>query len=131
MVLLDFNLNSLGELDSGRVGVAFEQALSRLISDLRDRPGDGAKRNLTLDIAMTPVVDDGGNLTSAKVQCLVKDKIPTRKSRVYDMQATRKGLHFNELSPDDHRQLTIDDAGGPQQAVSNGSKKPEEVTRAS
>ena len=113
MGLEKFDMGTLTELDGGRIRTAFEQALKRLETDCKDRPNVKAARKLELVITMTPLPDDAGDLDSVDVKFRVKDSVPKRESKAYNMRAVPGGLLFNELSPDDVRQQTLDMAPKP------------------
>lgn len=114
MALQKFNLGVLGTIDDGRISEAFAQALSRVEHDLRDRAIVKKPRKITISLVMTPVADERGELESCWVGLDVKDNIPARQTKNYNMAATRGGLMFNELSPEEVRQQTIDSVNGPQ-----------------
>lgn len=113
-----FCMAALATLDGGRCRAAFDDHIRRCVEDMVDRPGDKRSRKVTLVIEMKPVQDeDGGGLDEVVVAWDAKDTVPTRRSKVYNM-APRKGLlrgkpttdlWFNELSPDDANQRTIDE----------------------
>lgn len=120
MAIEKFSLKSLADIDNGRVREAFEQALGRCESDCKDRPGVDAARKVTLTATLSPVIDPDGEMSSCNVQFQITDSVPQRKSKVYNMQAGRAGLLFNELSPDEVNQMTIDEAPGPRSASNAG-----------
>lgn len=133
MALERFKLGSLVDLDGGRISAAFEHALARLEADCKDRPGVKDARKLELHVTVTPVIDQGGELESCNLQFRISDKVPKRQSKVYNMSAGRSGLYWNELSAEDARQMTIDDARGPRPVAIGETVDSEtgEVTRAS
>ena len=110
--LKKISLEEIAEIDEGRIGVAFAQALSRLAADLNDRPGDDRPRKLNLQVEMTPTCDETGVCDSVQMQVQIKDSIPTRRSRKYDLglRSTRDGgqLVYSPGSYDNHRQGTMD-----------------------
>jgi len=108
MALEKFTLATLAEMDQGRIRIAFEQALQRLQDDLKDRPAVESARKITLLVSLVPIVGDDGELDSVDVDFKITDTVPKRESKTYNMQATRGGLLFNELSPDEVRQRTLD-----------------------
>lgn len=63
-------------------------------------------RKVTLEITITPEID-GERLDSCTVEFDIKERIPARSSKAYNMRAGHGGLLFNELSPDDVDQGTI------------------------
>ena len=114
MALEQFTLQTLSTVDDGRIAVAFEQALRRCELDCRDRPTLDKARTISIDAKLTPRVDESGrDLLEVLVQFEVRDSQPVRTSKVYHMVAARSGLYFNELAPEDARQLTLDTAAGP------------------
>ena len=116
MALEKFTLATLAEMDQGRIRIAFEQALQRLQDDLKDRPAVESARKITLLVSLVPIVGDDGELDSVDVDFKITDTVPKRESKTYNMQATRGGLLFNELSPDEVRQRTLDMAPKPKPA---------------
>lgn len=114
MSVKPLTLAAVADLDGGRVREAYELALRRLQRDCQDRPGLQEKRTLTLKLTLVPVADDAGGLDSCQVQFRVDEQLPTRRSKVYNAQAAPNGtLLFNEMSPEDIHQTTLDDAPGP------------------
>ena len=116
-MLHELTLIELGKLDSGRIPVAFDQTLNLAISDMRDRPGAKDKRVITLEVSLTPVCDEHGELDTADVDFVIKSKLPARKSKQYSMglRSKRVGsenrdiLCFNELADDNANQRTLDE----------------------
>lgn len=122
MALEKFNLATIADMDGGRIRAAFEQALARLEADLKDRPAVKTARKLELILDLTPV-SDGGELDSVNVKFRVKDNVPKRESKAYNMQAVAGGLLFNDASPEDVRQKTLDMAPKPGAQVEGSSRK--------
>lgn len=113
MALKKFDLRALVELDDGRIRTALEQAFKRAELDCADRPGLKDARKCNLAIAFSPVLDENGEFHSCDVTFQVSDSLPKRKSKVYNMRAsgTGAGLFFNEMSPEDADQLTLEMEG--------------------
>lgn len=122
MALEKFNLATIADMDGGRIRAAFEQALARLEADLKDRPAVKTARKLELILDLTPV-SDGGELDSVNVKFRVKDNVPKRESKAYNMQAVAGGLLFNDASPEDVKQKTLDMAPRPGAQVEGSSRK--------
>lgn len=122
MALEKFSLATIGEMDGGRIRAAFEQALRRVETDLKDRPGVKTKRKVELHMELTPVID-AGELDSVNVRFQIKDNVPKRESQAYNMKAVPGGLLFNDLSPDDVRQATLDMAPKPGKQVEGSSRR--------
>lgn len=120
MAYQKFTVESLGILDGGRIKEAIEQAIKRAELDCKDRPLVKEARTVSLQIHFQPKVDEGGDLGIIDVSFDVVEKAPKRKSRIYEMATKRGGLFFNEMSPEDVAQTTLDDAPRPK-GVSNAS----------
>jgi hypothetical protein len=111
MAVEKFTLASLIDIDGGRIREAWEQALRRCRDDCHDRPGVAKGRKVTLHAILTPVCEPDGSLGSVDVSFEIDDSLPKRQSPSYNMRAARGGLLFNELSPDDINQRTLDEVG--------------------
>jgi len=111
MAIEKFSLESIARLDNGRLRAGIDQALRRAQTDCADRPGLKKPRRITLVIDMTPLPNEAGDLDTVDVGFQVTEKTPNRQSKVYNMKATPGGLLFNEMSPTDIKQSTLDQAG--------------------
>lgn len=106
MTAKDLSLTTLDQLDNGRVGVAFKQALKRCVEDVNDRPAVTKARTITMKMEVTPSPSD---IDEATFKVIVQDNVPKRESKPYVMQALPSGgLRFQDFAPDDPRQTTID-----------------------
>lgn len=107
--LKKLTLESLAEIDGGRLKIAFEQALKRIIEDCEDRPGVKKARTLNLQLDVLPAPDATGVCDDAKVQATITDNVPKRKTKIWDM-SLRKGGHllFRPDSLDDVEQQAMD-----------------------
>lgn len=124
MALEKLTLASLATMDGGRHAAAFEQALTRARFDCEDRAAVKGARRIALVVSLIPRADDNGNLERVHVEFALDEKHPKRQSRSYSMQAVHGGLVFNELSPDDVRQGTLDMAGKPKPAPAPAPQAP-------
>lgn len=123
MPLEPFKCESLASIDSGRIGVAIDQAVARAHRDCADRPGVEKPRVVTLQIVLIPVAQDGqGDLDSVNVEFRVRESIPLRSSKRYNMRSDGRELRYNELSPEDHAQTTIEP--GPRPISGNNPAAP-------
>lgn len=94
-------LDTLKELDAGRVSVAFAHELKRAVLDCLDRPGDGKARTVTLICTLKPTIDDQGDCDSVKGSFAIRAKMPERSSKTYDFGVTNKGhLYFQADAAD-------------------------------
>lgn len=113
MAVVKLDLANLKIMDDGRIEAAFAQEMKHVVLDLMDRPGDERERSVTLKVKYKPICDESGELESVNVQMDIGSKMPSRKTRVYDMKARRSQtgpmLVFNEDSLDDVDQTTIFD----------------------
>lgn len=111
MALEKLSLESLARIDSNRIGIAFANALRRCEDDCRERPNNAKARKVSIEVELCPIVEEGANeLDRVEVSFKIKDSLPTRSSKSFAMEATEDGLVFNESSPDNPRQRTLDDA---------------------
>lgn len=108
-----FDLSKINSIDDGRIKAALEQQLARCEADCKDRPMLKKARKVTLQVEMRPLPDGGAELDSVDVAFQIKAVIPPQDSKNYNMKATRGGLVYNDLSPDDINQMTIDQAPQP------------------
>ena len=110
MAMVPLTLESLNDLDDGRVSVAFMLELKRAVADCQDRPGDKNARTVTLDLKLTPIVDDDGSCDGAHGEFHIKSKVPQRKSKPYQFEV-RKGGHlvYNSNNAENPEQTTLDD----------------------
>ena len=115
-MILKLDLENLRVLDNGRLDAAFYQELKHVILDLMDRPGDDRERSVTFKTTFKPVCDETGQCESVNVHVDIGSKLPSRKSRVYDMKARKSQqgpmLVFNEDSLDNADQTTLFDNEG-------------------
>lgn len=121
MALEKFSLATIADMDGGRIRAAFEQALRRIEADLKDRPGVKGARKLELVLDLKPVGEEG-ELDSVNVTFRIKDNVPKRESKAYNMQAVPGGLLFNDASPEDVRQKTLDMTPKPSAQSETGSR---------
>lgn len=108
MAIEKLTLDGIARLDDERIAKAFALALDRARRDCHDRPALEKARKVTLTILMTPCEDEDGSCGTVDVQFELDDNVPKRATRKYNMRSLSTGLWFNELSPDDVRQGTLD-----------------------
>lgn len=110
MTVHELNLASLMEaLDGGRIHEAFMAELRRVATDCEDRPGDDKVRKVSLELQLTPVCDEHGQLDSLSGKFHVTSSVPKRRSKSYSFGFRQGGrLVFNDLSDDNIHQRTIE-----------------------
>lgn len=106
---VQFTLKELAEIDDGRIAVCFEQAARRIAADLDDRPGLKKARTMTIQLTYVPIFDPETSLCDGvKMTCRVKDSIPIRESRAYDLGLRKGGiLTYHPETPDNHEQEAL------------------------
>jgi hypothetical protein len=113
VALVQLTLESLKDLDDGRVSAAFVHELKRAVQDCMDRPGDKHARSVSLEFKVTPIVADDGSCEGADGEFDIKSKVPTRKSKTYSFKTNKQGhLSFSSNSPDNVDQTTFEDLDG-------------------
>ena len=102
----------VGKMDRGVVDVLFSRALAVVQADVEDRPAVKKARKITLEVAFTPVCSTQGTLETVQVETEVKTTTPVNRTRMVSMVLDDDGLKYNEVSPSDVRQGTIDQEMG-------------------
>lgn len=98
-VSLDFD--NLAALDEGRINALLRHHVARIAADCISRPLDKSARKVTLDFIVKPEVDpQTGECDSAFVEIECKSKVPTYRSKTYQMRLSNRGLLFNVDFPD-------------------------------
>lgn len=110
MAKIALTLESLQDLDMGKVATAWKQDLERLVRDCMDRPGDTTSRTLNLKLTLVPEQDDTGACEVVSGEFEIIARTPPRRSRKYEMQVHGSGsLLVNPESPSNIRQRTLDE----------------------
>lgn len=97
--LMELSFDGLAKLDDEKVSKMLLFHLQRIAQDCVARPGEKAKRKVTLEFLATPLIADDGGCESAHITVEVKSKIPTHHSKPYEMEVNNKGFRFNEDFP--------------------------------
>jgi hypothetical protein len=108
-------LQAIGEIDKGRVALAFNHAMRLVGKDIGDRPGDPTKRKVIFTVELRPVIDkDTGALDEVENEFTVAVSVPKRRSAPYPMVLTDDGRQlFQPGSPFDPRQDTFSFVAAP------------------
>jgi ribosomal protein L30/L7E len=110
MAIHAFTLENLESLDLGKASVAFNAHVKRVAMDCLDRPGDANPRKVSMEVVVKPVTNDDGSCERVKLQIQVTSKIPSHRTRVYDLGLRRNGQFvFSEDSPENFDQTTMFD----------------------
>jgi len=110
------SLAGLLKLEFGTIGLAFERELLKVVENLRNQPNDTGKRSIQLQMDLVPdkeTMGPSGTLSRVLACFAVRVKLPPRRSSTITMNVTPDNeLLFNDLSPDEPDQMTIDEATG-------------------
>lgn len=111
MALQLLKLETLSELAHGKVGVAFDREIKRMVRDCIDRPSDDRARTITLTMTLTPTaVVDGQSVTceGAKAIAKVKSKVPDYETQEIDLGVRENGgAVFSPTCPENHMQQEL------------------------
>lgn len=118
MALKRLTLATIADIDGGRTRILFDRMLDQVKRDCQDRPGVRAPRKLRLTVNVAPAKESDG--ADVEVSFEVTEILPKRASRTFSMDASRGGLYWNEASPDDAKQRTLDEAGMKPRPVAAG-----------
>ena len=97
---VDLDFTNLAELDEGRMNKLLSVHLQRIAHDLIGRPSDKSARKVSLEFTAKPLVDEDGNCTTCTLEIECKSKVPTYRSKPYQMSVGRAGFSFNKDFPD-------------------------------
>ena len=105
------DLEGLALIDNGIINQMFRFHALKIGRDCADRPGEAGARTLTITISAIPVSSQKGTLDHVKTEIAVSSKLPTHRTKVYQMRADdANGLLFNPAFADavDQMQLPLD-----------------------
>lgn len=102
-------LADLAEAEGGAVRLWFDQALEVVMADLIDRPALNKDRELNIKLLFRPVADQSGALGYTVHKVSVGSKVPGHATRAIAGRPDQGGVVWDDLSPKDPAQMTIDD----------------------
>lgn len=106
-----FSLSNLRLLDFGKIGVAFDHEIERVVKDCLDRPSDDHARTVTIKFSFEPTLDPSAGMVDCEtvaVECEVSSAVPKRRTKVYEMRPHKNGqLSFNPDLPDEPEEETL------------------------
>ncbi len=112
MAIEKFAFEKLATINGGRLRSAWDHAFERARHDCYDRDGLEEKRRVILVATLTPRrSSNGSDEPTVDVEFEVDDKLPKRRSHPMNMKMVRGALIYNEMSPDDVNQLSLDEPG--------------------
>lgn len=113
-MLHPLTLENVALIDGGRIKLAVDLHLKKLLDDCLDRPGTETSRELTLKLAVKPCLDpDTGECDDVDIEFEIGSKVPKHRSKPVNCtvrKSTRGTMAlFNDLSEDNAQQKTIDE----------------------
>jgi hypothetical protein len=114
MAITPLNFEHLKDLDGGMLNIAANDSFANAVKDCQYRTNVTKAREVTIKIFITPkVVDKTGSLEQVEISYGLDEKFPPRRSGKTTAGVKHNGsLYFNELSPGNPDQRTIDEVGG-------------------
>lgn len=110
MARMLLSLETLKDFDFGKSAVMFQQALKACVNDIRDRPGEKKARKVQLEVQITPVILQDGDVVDVEVEFMAKTVVPAWHTAARPLGVTRQGdLFFSADSPDSPHQRTLDE----------------------
>lgn len=104
------SLDALKHLDHGRLVVAWNDEIRKVICDLRDRPALKKPRKIVLQMTIWPGELVDRDLDDAVCGFSIRAVLPQRDTADYRMRVTQdNGLRFQSEAPEDPNQSTIDE----------------------
>src|ERR1051326_1639324 len=109
---VQLNFKSLADLHDGRIAKLLEKHLARIAQDCMGRPGDNSKRGVERKFSAEPVLDPAGQCETVKLEIECNSKVPTYRSKPFEMRVTKGGFLFNRDFPDSLDQQPLEFEGG-------------------
>lgn len=106
---IELTLESLKDLDFGKVEVAFRRHLKRAVDDCMDRDMDHTARVVALVFKLAPEKRQGGPADRVLLQCQVTSKVPPHASAVFRCAPRRGGQLAFKADCEDVDQGTFSD----------------------
>lgn len=102
--IAEVSFANLDSMDDGRLAALLKRHLASIANDCMNRPGDETARTLSIEFKIKPVMDSETR-ECEKVWCEIemKHKLPTFRSKPYQMVPTKAGFGFNRDFPDNLR----------------------------
>ena len=107
-------LNDVQYFDEGALAATYQELWLQAMADCWARPTVDAARKITITILLTPVPSVEGKLDRVDTEAEVKHHPPVFRSRKVAMLPVGiDGLMYNDQSPDDPKQMTLDEIDQP------------------
>jgi len=111
MALRTFEAKTLDLIEGGRISKALSNEIQKAVMDVRDRPFEKKPRKVTLTVLIAPLEVETGtaDVENADVSFDLSNRYPSRKLKTVMSVRPNGTLLFNDLSPRDPKQKTIDE----------------------
>jgi hypothetical protein len=107
---MQLSLETLKDFDVGKARALFDFALRQVVEDMLDRPDETKARKVNLEVTLTPLIIEKGELVEVEVSFAAASKIPARHTAGRPVGVTKQGgLFFSADSPDNPFQRTLDE----------------------
>lgn len=99
----------LAVVERGIVDALFKRAVEAVAVDMERRPSVETAREIVLTMRATPKAGESGVLVEVRLEFELKTKVPVSRTREISAVVTEgKAIRYNDLSPGDVRQGTLD-----------------------
>lgn len=102
--LHELSLETLKELDNGKVPAAWNLHVQRALNDCHDRPAEKKPRTVTLTVEIVPICDQHGIAETVDTQFKLTSSVPKHQTRVYPLTLRKRSgkpvAVFSEVTPD-------------------------------
>lgn len=105
---MDLTFSAIELLDEGKIAKLLKRHLTQVAQDCVNRPADDSARKVMLQFEFRPILDPDTrecDLVKCEIEC--KSKVPTFRSKKYEMRVHRSGFAFNADFPDDLDQPSL------------------------
>lgn len=111
-MLKKFVIQDLASLNEGREAAKINNMIRMAVQDCMNRPSVKSGRLIGIKLSVAPVKEDSGVCHEVNVEVRSTMKLPAQVSRPFVMkpQPGTGDLLFNDVSPKDTKQMTIDEA---------------------
>jgi hypothetical protein len=110
MPRMELTLESLKELDHGKIASEFHVHLRRAIEDCLSRPAEGKARTVRMELTVVPSDVADADCEQVDIRATITSTVPKARSKNYRMTALANGrVTFHDELPDNPDGRTIVD----------------------
>lgn len=107
-MLVTLGLETLNQIDGGKVQEALNHHLKRVAMDCKDRPADATARTVTMTIKLVPDMEPDGSCERCRMAVEFASKVPNHRTRAIEIGLKANGTPvFNPDSPTNVDQSTM------------------------